>query len=351
LDIAELDNKSDIAELLRRRGAKTHTVDIIAKRLLKEAQEKLETNPSAENYVNLALVYEEKMRDYNLALENYQKGISFAEKERWVFHHMANCYEQIGRLDESITHYQKSIAGAHRHRDLKNSYKRLGLIYASGKGVEKNLPKAVEMLRRAAELHDHDAQYKLGIILEKGDGIERDYEEAVMWLRKASNAGHKPAIEKMAQLNEGPNPHDDAPCQDVDPNQVEVPEDFHIVYEEGPTHAEWGPHSIVEVYADGKCAKKEKRFSRADMKETTKIISEGRMSADAVKRIYAKVIGCGFFKMEKAYWNRDVRDGKRELIRITANGKGHSVVVYYYDVQRFNSLRGSLKGEVYNATK
>lgn len=156
---------------------------------------------------------------------------------------------------------------------------------------------------------------------------------------------------KMAQLNQGRNPHDDTPCRNVEPNQVIVPDDFYMMYEEGPTHAEWGPHTIVEVYADGKYARKERRFSREDREDMTKIISEGRMSAEGVKRIYATVIGCGFFDMEKAYWNRDVRDGKRELIRVVADGRTHSVVVYYYDVKRFNSLRGSLEGEVFKATK
>ena len=193
------------------------------------------------------------------------------------------------------------------------------------------------MLRKSAELDDHEAQYRLGILLEKGEGIERDYSEAVQWLRRSSNAGYKPAIEKMIQLKEPPNPHDDIPCRDVDPSQVEVPDDFYIVYVEGPTHAEWGPHTIVEVSANGQYATKERRYSMADQKETTKIKSEGRMPAEAVRRIYAKVIGCSFFDMEIGYWNPDVRDGKREVIQVTTDGRNHSVVVYYYEVKRFNS--------------
>ncbi|MFC2164282.1 ankyrin repeat domain-containing protein [Acidobacteriota bacterium] len=351
LDYAELDKKPDIVKLLRSKGAKTHAVAIIAQRMLKGAQEKVKANPTAENYVNLALIYEEKAKEYDFALQNYEKGISYADKNPWMFHHIGICYEQTGRMNKAIEYYQRSIRADFMHRDIRQSYKRLGFLYESGKGVERDLPKAVEMLRKSAELDDYEAQYQLGILLEKGEGIEKNYSEAVMWLRRSSNAGYKPAIEKMGQLNEPPNPHDDTPCKNVDPCQVEVPDDFYIVYVEGPTHAEWGPHTIVEVSANGQYATKERRYSMEDQKETTKIKSEGRMSAEAVKRIYAKVIGCGFFDMEKGYWNPDVRDGKREVIRVIADGKNHSVVVYYYEVKRFNSLRSALESEIFKAIK
>ena len=69
------------------------------------------------------------------------------------------------------------------------------------------------------------------------------------------------------------------------------------------------------------------------------------ISCEAVTR------GLNVYEGLKGYWNPDVRDGTREIIRVVANGKSHSVVVYFYDVKRFNSLRGSLEGEVLNAAK
>ena len=89
--------------------AKTHAVAVMAQEMLEEAQEKVKTNPTAENYVNLALIYEEKVKEYDLALQNYKKGISYADKNPWVFHHIGICYEQTGRMNKAIEYYQRSI--------------------------------------------------------------------------------------------------------------------------------------------------------------------------------------------------------------------------------------------------
>ncbi len=141
-------------------------------------------------------------------------------------------------------------------------------------------------------------------------------------------------------------PHDDTPCEKVNLEKLKVPEDFYIVYSDGPTHAEWGADRSVAVFADGSYSIKESSYSRDERKEVIKVFSEGRIPIDAVRRIYAHVVGCKFFELKKNYWNPNVNDGSRELIRVVAQGKVHSVCTFYYRVQRFESIHFALINEV-----
>ena len=146
-------------------------------------------------------------------------------------------------------------------------------------------------------------------------------------------------------------PYDDTPCEKVDLEQLEVPEDFYLVYSEGPTHAEWGADRSVAVSADGSYSIKESNYSRDEHKEVTKVLAEGKLPADSVKRIYARVVGCKFFELKKNYWNQRVNDGKRELMRVVAQGKDHSVSTYYYKVLRFDSIYSALIREIPRSSK
>ena len=65
----------------------------------------------------------------------------------------------------------------------------LGLCYANGIGVEKNLSEAVKWYRKAAEQGDAQAQFNLGVCYANGDGVEKNPTEAVKWWRKAAEQG------------------------------------------------------------------------------------------------------------------------------------------------------------------
>lgn len=66
----------------------------------------------------------------------------------------------------------------------------LGMCYKNGDGVEKNDTKAIEYLKRAAELGNAEAQCELGLFYEKGKVVEQSLEKAVEWYRKAAEQGH-----------------------------------------------------------------------------------------------------------------------------------------------------------------
>lgn len=69
----------------------------------------------------------------------------------------------------------------------------LGLMYANGEGVEKDMAQAVELFRKAAEQGHVDAQNNLGAMYFTGEGIERDEKKAIEWFEKAAAQGNADA--------------------------------------------------------------------------------------------------------------------------------------------------------------
>ena len=96
--------------------------------------------------------------------------------------------EEIGPDD-----YQKSA----EQGDVDAQFN-LGMMYAKGEGVPRNMTKAVHWLRKAGE-HGHiSSQIMLGWMYQKGEIIPKDSTAAVEWYRKA--AEHE---EPNAQFNLG----------------------------------------------------------------------------------------------------------------------------------------------------
>ncbi|ATX81573.1 Sel1 repeat-containing protein [Mariprofundus ferrinatatus] len=60
--------------------------------------------------------------------------------------------------------------------------------------------KAAELFLEAAEQGNRPAQYFLGLIYARGDGVEKDMNKAFMWLEKASMGGHPKAVYHLAEM-------------------------------------------------------------------------------------------------------------------------------------------------------
>ena len=65
----------------------------------------------------------------------------------------------------------------------------LGLMYGNGEGVPQDAPEAVRWYRKAAEQRVPAAQFNLGVRYQTGDGVPKDAREAVQWYRKAAEQG------------------------------------------------------------------------------------------------------------------------------------------------------------------
>lgn len=86
--------------------------------------------------------------------------------------------------------YWLSEAAACHHAEAQCA---LGVCYAAGEGVEKNLEKAVLWYRRSAEQGYAEAQYNLGVCYLQGDGVAADETVSAQWFRKAAEQEDAPS--------------------------------------------------------------------------------------------------------------------------------------------------------------
>lgn len=79
---------------------------------------------------------------------------------------------------------------------------RLGILYETGIGVDKNYSAAAKWYRKAAEQGHAQAQNNLGRMYLQGMGVNKNYSSAVMWFRKAADQGHVGARSNMGIMYE-----------------------------------------------------------------------------------------------------------------------------------------------------
>jgi TPR repeat protein len=76
----------------------------------------------------------------------------------------------------------------------------LALAYEQGRGVRKNLRRAMELYAQAAELGDVDAQLALGWAFLNGMVDPPDYMSAFRWYRQAAKQGSASALFSLGQM-------------------------------------------------------------------------------------------------------------------------------------------------------
>ena len=77
-------------------------------------------------------------------------------------------------------------------------------MYQGGLGVTKDVGKATELFKRAAELGDGEAQYNYGIARALGDGVEQNLAEGLKWLFIAARIGNDKAQTYLKTLQMPP---------------------------------------------------------------------------------------------------------------------------------------------------
>ena len=66
----------------------------------------------------------------------------------------------------------------------------LGLMYAKGKGTQKDGQQAIHWFTKSAEQGNPRAQFSLGMIFDNGEGVPKDHGKALKWYTKAAEQGH-----------------------------------------------------------------------------------------------------------------------------------------------------------------
>ena len=73
------------------------------------------------------------------------------------------------------------------------------MIYALD---EKDFETGLIWLKKSAKQNNVEAQYNLGIFFEKGYGLQKDLNKAKEWYRLAANQGLESAVEKLKTLED-----------------------------------------------------------------------------------------------------------------------------------------------------
>ena len=78
----------------------------------------------------------------------------------------------------------------------------LGTLYGTGVGVPQDEERAAQWLHRAADLELPQAQYNLGVLYEHGRGVRLDGRAALVWYRRAADQGYAAAADRLGALRE-----------------------------------------------------------------------------------------------------------------------------------------------------
>ena len=76
----------------------------------------------------------------------------------------------------------------------------LGVCYANGYGIPKNLELALQWYRLSSDQGNWLAQNDLGVMYQNGDGVVHDYEEAAHLYRLGAEKGYMVAQSNLAAM-------------------------------------------------------------------------------------------------------------------------------------------------------
>lgn len=119
----------------------------------------------------------------------------------WMFHTGKGVHKNMKR---ALAWYR--AAADNDHAIAQNN---LGVFYEQGIEVGKSYTKAAKWYQKAAEVGYSYAQYNLGVLYLKGRGVKKNQDEAIYWLQIASLQGVKQAGALLDKLGKQSAPHDE----------------------------------------------------------------------------------------------------------------------------------------------
>lgn len=136
--------------------------------------------------------------DPKAAAEWYQKAA--AQNYAPAMNNLARLYADGRGVTQDLP---KAIELWSRAADAGNATARfnLGLQYTTGSGVPKDTAKAASYLLQAAESGLPEAQFAVAGFYRDGTGVERDLDAARKWYDRAAAAGFEPARKELAALD------------------------------------------------------------------------------------------------------------------------------------------------------
>jgi tRNA A-37 threonylcarbamoyl transferase component Bud32/tetratricopeptide (TPR) repeat protein len=103
---------------------------------------------------------------------------------------LGSYYRKIHNYESAVAYYQQAIAMQYA-RSMAN----LGVMYLLGEGVTKDVPRAVNLFKLAADRNDEVGLYLYGTALTEGINGAKNRNAGTAYIRKAAEMGHPLAIE------------------------------------------------------------------------------------------------------------------------------------------------------------
>jgi tRNA A-37 threonylcarbamoyl transferase component Bud32/tetratricopeptide (TPR) repeat protein len=121
---------------------------------------------------------------------------------------LGSYYRKIHNYESAIAYYQQAIA-----MQYSRSMANLGVMYLLGEGVNKDVPRAVNLFKLAADRNDEVGLYLYGTALTEGINGAKNRNAGTAYIRKAAEMGHPLAIEwcRKNKVPFGPNQQPSAP--------------------------------------------------------------------------------------------------------------------------------------------
>jgi TPR repeat protein len=146
-------------------------------------------NQLVEAFTNLSFAVAEKaasvrLTDQGHAAEQFNLGLRYAEGD--------GVPKDLGKAAEL---YQKAADQGHALAQFN-----LGSLYHNGQGVPKDLRKAVKLYQKAAKQGDASALASLGRLYQSGEGVPKDLGKAVELYQKAAKQGDADALTSLGYL-------------------------------------------------------------------------------------------------------------------------------------------------------
>jgi TPR repeat protein len=142
---------------------------------------------------------------------------------------------------ETIKMYQKAAAAGDSEANM-----RLGDLFFTGDGGERNLFEAFKYYRNAAQLKNPKAYFKMGYCYERGHGVGQSNQDAVYWYQKGVDAGDLNCIANMARFYEN--------GVTVEKDPVKAAQLYQIAAEQGEAFSQL---SLGSLYRTGSGVKKD----------------------------------------------------------------------------------------------
>ena len=132
------------------------------------------------------------IQDFHTAIRYYEAAGELCESE------LARIYIHGRGVPRNIDKALEYLSSATSRGDAASMVE-LAKMYMYGDGVEKNYTKAVKNLEFAVEKNDNRAKYLLGILYENGFGVEKSIEKARELYKSAGE--YKEAKRRLKELD------------------------------------------------------------------------------------------------------------------------------------------------------